>query len=177
MEFKLITENEKTDLNIPNEPFELYGKLIIDFNDGQWTHREELSEEVVLQTFPDENYSYEEIKIKGFAIGAYKETICVGLAIFEHHWNKYMYLMDLKVSKDFRRLGIAQNLLKMGLKQAIELEYAGIYTIGQNNNLSACKFYLNNGFEIGGYNHRDYDYTRQAGKSDIYFYLEGNIKK
>ena len=27
----------------------------------------------------------------------------------------------------------------------------GVYTIGQDNNLSACLFYLKQGFEIGGF--------------------------
>ena len=55
---------------------------------------------------------------------------------------------------------------------ALENGYHGIYTIGQDNNLSADLFYLKNGFEIGGFNTQVYKGTKQEGKSDIYFYLD-----
>ncbi|MGO1931528.1 MAG: GNAT family N-acetyltransferase, partial [Ruoffia tabacinasalis] len=99
------------------------------------------------------------------------DSKCVGLAVFEHQWNKYMYLADLKVTKEYRRFGHGQELIKQGFIEAQSLGYKGLFTIGQDNNLGACKFYLNQGFEIGGFNNRDYDFTQQEGKSDIYFYL------
>ena len=45
-------------------------------------------------------------------------------------------------------------------------------TVGQDNNLSACLFYLHHGFSIGGFDNRSYDGTSQEGKSDIYFYRD-----
>ncbi|MGO4942953.1 GNAT family N-acetyltransferase [Ruoffia tabacinasalis] len=171
MEYKLITKDEEAALNLPNEPFELYGKLVVSLNNKQWTYKEELFEQVEEQTFPEENYIYEEIVEKGFAIGAFQDSKCVALAIFENHWNEYMYLADLKVTKEYRRFGHGQELIKQGFIEAQSLGYKGLFTIGQDNNLGACKFYLNQGFEIGGFNNRDYDFTQQEGKSDIYFYL------
>jgi hypothetical protein len=47
-----------------------------------------------------------------------------------------------------------------------------IYTIGQDNNLSACLFYIKSGFVIGGFNTHVYGGTNQANKSNIYFYLD-----
>ena len=82
-----------------------------------------------------------------------------------------MYLADLKVMKAYRRFGHGQALIKQGLIEAQSLGYKGVFTIGQDNNLGACKFYLKQGFEIGGFNNYDYDFTQQEGKSDIYFYL------
>lgn len=35
MEYKVITEKEKTDVNILNESFELFGKLFVDFTNGR----------------------------------------------------------------------------------------------------------------------------------------------
>ena len=83
-----------------------------------------------------------------------------------------MYLYDLKVNKEFRRKGIAEELISSGLKLVRSLGYAGIYTIGQDNNLAACKFYLKQNFVIGGLNTNDYKHTKQEGKSNIYFYLD-----
>ncbi|MGO1931529.1 MAG: GNAT family N-acetyltransferase, partial [Ruoffia tabacinasalis] len=68
MEYKLITKDEEAALNLPNEPVELYGKLVVSLNKKQWTYKEELFEQDEEQTFPEENYIYEEIVVKGFAI-------------------------------------------------------------------------------------------------------------
>ena len=48
----------------------------------------------------------------------------------------------------------------------------GLYTIGQDNNLNACLFYLSCGFQIGGFDNKVYKGTSQEGKSDILFYLD-----
>jgi len=55
---------------------------------------------------------------------------------------------------------------------AKEEGYIGLYTIAQDNNLSACLFYLNNGFRIGGLDTEIYKGTPQEGKSDIFFYKD-----
>ena len=42
----------------------------------------------------------------------------------------------------------------------------------QDNNLDACRFYLAQGFRIGGFDNRVSTGTSQAGKADLYFYLD-----
>ena len=56
MDYKLIIKDEEAALNLPNEPFQLYGKLVVSFNNKPWTQKEELFEQVREQTFPEENY-------------------------------------------------------------------------------------------------------------------------
>lgn len=174
MEYRRITEETKDDLQLPNEPFELFGRLLVTRKNNQWSYESELFQEVDQMTFPNEAYDFDQIKKEGFALGAYKDGECVGLAIFQHHWNKYMLLQDLKVNRDFRKLGSAGELIKKGQQYASDFGYKGIYTISQDNNLAACKFYLKQGFEIGGLNTRDYQHTLQEGKADVYFYLENS---
>lgn len=123
--------------------------------------------------FPDENYSYDEMKENSVFVGAYtEEGICIGLAIYRHSWNRYLYLYDLKVNAAFRRQGVGKLLISEGKRVAAEQGYRGIYTQGQDNNLNACLFYLHTGFVIGGLDTMVYEGTRQAGKSDVLFYLE-----
>jgi len=172
MDYQKITKETEADLQLPNEPFELFGKMNVNRINNQWSQEIQLFDQIKTMTFPNENYELETIQKNGFAIGAYHKDRCVGLAIYQHNWNKYMFLHDLKVNREFRRMGIAGSLLKEGQRHAKDLGYQGIYTIGQDNNLTACKFYLKQGFEIGGFNTRDYRHTKQEGKNDIYFYLE-----
>ena len=67
---------------------------------------------------------------------------------------------------------MGRRLITEGQKIAHEMGLIGQYTIGQDNNLNACLFYIGWGFEIGGLNTRVYEGTKQEGKSDIYFYLK-----
>ena len=94
----------------------------------------------------------------------------MGLAIYRRDWFRYLYLDDLKVCRDWRRMGVGAALLDEGLRIAREQGCLGVYIIGQHNNLSACLFYLRHGFQIGGLNPRVYDGTSQEGKCDIFFY-------
>ena len=88
----------------------------------------------------------------------------------EHH--KYLYLYDLKVNAEYRGHMVGRKLIEAGKKLAREEGYRGLYTIGQDNNLGACSFYIRCGFEIGGLDTRVYQGTSQEGKRDILFYLE-----
>lgn len=172
---KRIDENNSKYINIPNESFALYGRMIPTYDGEKWRYttlkfdENQISEMI----FPDENYDFELMKKDCFFVGAYDEdNKCVGLAIYRREWFKYLYLYDLKVNKDFRGLGIGKKLLEEGAKIAIENGYRGIYTIAQDNNLTACLFYIKNEFEIGGFNTHEYRGTSQEDKSNIYFYLD-----
>ena len=175
MKYKKITAKNKEDILLPNEAFDLFGQMHVNRVDDEWTYETELFEQVDAMVFPEEKYNISHIQEKGFAIGAYSEDKCVGLAIFEYNWSKYLFLYDLKVNRSFRKKGVATELIKAGQKYGKEYGYKGIYTIGQDNNLGACKFYLKQGFKIGGLNTHSYRHTSQAGKYDIYFYLENRV--
>lgn len=170
--YRKITKETKAALDLPNEPFKIFGRLIVTRSEDKWTYETKTWASSETMTFPDEKYIFEEIAEKGFAVGAYDGVQCVGLAVFEYNWNKYLYLMDLKVNSAYRSQGIASRLIEWGQDQAIKLNVQGIYTIAQDNNLGACQFYLKNGFVIGGFNTMDYRHTPQQDKADVYFYLD-----
>jgi ribosomal protein S18 acetylase RimI-like enzyme len=172
---KRIDETTKNDINIPNEPFTIWGKMIPIFDGNKWTYETAKLEEIQVSEmrFPDENYDFNLRKEECIFVGAYDDQEkCIGLAIYKKDWLKYIYLEDLKVSKEYRGNGIGKLLLDEGKNIAIENGYRGIYTIGQDNNLSACLFYIKCGFVIGGLNTYVYRGTNQSNKSDIYFYLD-----
>ena len=148
------------------------GRLIPEWKDGCWAFREESFPQEQTMCFPDENHDFETYGTDGFVLGAYESERCVGIAIFREDFFKYLYLYDLKVCAFARRKGVGTSLIQAGLEEAKKQGYLGLYCIAQDNNLGACRFYLKNGFEIGGFNNRCYDGTSQQGKADIYFYLK-----
>ncbi len=174
VEIKIINVEHKDDINIPNEPFRLIGKMIPSFLDGKWSYSVHYLEEkdITEMCFPDENYDFIDMQKNSVFIGAYDAGKCIGIAIMQNAWFKYMYLYDLKVSKDYRNRGIATALIQKATEVCKERGYSGIYTQGQDNNLAACLFYINSGFHIGGLDTDVYKGTKQEGKSDIIFYLD-----
>lgn len=162
IEIKIIDAAHKDDINIPNEPFQLIGRMIPSYSDEQWNYSVRYFNEADITDgcFPDENYNYEEMKERSVFIGAYDSGKCVGLAILQDAWFQYMYLYDLKVSKDYRKMGIASAMMQKAKEVCKAHGYAGIYTQGQDNNLAACLFYIKTGFHIGGLDTNVYKGTK-----------------
>lgn len=174
IEIRIVDEKHRQDINIPNESFPLYGRMIPSYINEQWKYdviyfeKDSINE----MCFPDENYDYDAMRGDHVFIGAYDGEKCIGLAILRDAWFKYMYLYDLKVAKGYRQQGIAYALIKKAKEIAVSKGYKGIYTVGQDNNLNACKFYIKSGFLIGGFDNHIYSGTSQEGKADIIFYLD-----
>lgn len=172
-EIRTIDKDHKADINIKNEPFDLFGKIEVYYANGKWAYKllRFALDDIKQMCFPDENYDYDGMKDSVF-IGAYDDEKCIGLAILQPGFFKYMYLYDLKVNKAYRGRGIGRKLIEKAKKIAASAGYRGIYTVGQDNNPGACLFYLNSGFYIGGLDTNVYRHTKQEGKADIIFYTE-----
>lgn len=172
---RIIDNSRKNDINIKNQPFKLFGRMLPSYINEKWSYEAERlpEEEITEMCFPDENYDYDKMSANHIFIGAYDSDKCIGLAILRHEWHKFLYLYDLKVNTDYRGKHIGVMLIERSKEIALEHSYRGLYTQGQDNNLAACLFYINNGFVIGGLDTKVYTGTSQEGKKDILFYYEG----
>lgn len=171
IEIKIINCEHKEDINLINEPFTIFGRLIPTYDGENWNYTQEIFSKKSELRFPAENYDFDAMTNCIF-IGAYMDSKCVGLAIIQQAFFKYMYLYDLKVNSDCRNKGIGTMLINKCKEIAVEQGYRGLYTQGQDNNLAACLFYLKNGFHIGGLDCDVYRGTSQENKRDVLFYTE-----
>ena len=169
---RLITRENAGDINLKNEPFRLWGHLLPCYQEGQWSYTVSQDDSAGWDLFPDENYDYDQMEAEYLFLGAYDGPVCVGLAILQKQWHKYLYLYDLKVAAAYRRQHIASRLMDAACNEAVRLKYRGLWVVAQDNNLSACLLYLNSGFRIGGQDTEVYTGTKQAGKADIHFYRD-----
>lgn len=171
---KIIDNTHKVVINIKNEPFPLFGRMIPSYCNEKWSYETELfaEKDITEMCFPDENYDWDELSKNSIFIGAYDGNECIGLAILQQAMMKYMYLYDLKVNKAYRSRHIGKMLIEKSKDVAAEHGYRGLYTQGQSNNLGACLFYLNNGFVIGGLDTHVYTGTSLEGEWDILFYCD-----
>ncbi len=62
-EIRLIDVQHSKDINLPNEPFKLFGRLIPKYSDGKWSWKTELfaPENASEMRFPDEHYDSEQM--------------------------------------------------------------------------------------------------------------------
>lgn len=169
---RLIKKENAADINIKNEPFKLFGRMLPSYQNGKWSYSVVENEQIEWDVFPDENYNYEKMEKDYVFIGAYDGDECIGLAILQKQWNKYIYLYDLKVKGSYRCKHAATKMIDKCCEYASQHGYRGIWTIGQDNNLAACLFYINNGFRIGGLDTEVYIGTKLEGNADIYFYKD-----
>lgn len=177
IEIRLIDAAHKEDILLKNDSFPLYGRLVPSYANKVWSYTTEKfpPEQCSEMTFPDEPYNYDEMTASTFFIGAYDKDVCVGLAILERSFYKYLYLSDLKVSAAYRKLGIGKMLIEKCLELAREQKTQGVSLTVQDNNLDACLFYLKTGFRIGGLDTEIYRGTRQEGKADITMYRDVSL--
>lgn len=175
IEIRPIDAGHKADINIPNEPFLLFGRIVptYDGRERAYTLCRFAPEDVRKMYFPDENYDYDRMSDSIF-LGAYDGEKCVGLAILQPGFFRYMYLYDLKVNRAYRGRHIGQMLIRKAQEIAVQHGYRGLYTQGQDDAPAACLFYLHSGFAIGGLDTNVYRHTKQEGKADILFYAEAD---
>lgn len=169
VEIRRIFAQNKADANIPNQPFTLWGRMIPSLRDGKWDYCTVEFAEKSRMCFPDFPYDVED---GGIYFGAYDGEECIGVAVLRKAMFRYLYLEDLKVNEAYRGRGIGSMLIEAAMEAAKEEKMQGVYTVGQDNNLSACLFYLHQGFQIGGFDNRGYRGTVQQDKADIFFYRD-----
>ena len=174
IEIQLIDEAHKKDIRLKNDSFPLYGRLVPSYNGKQWSYTTQKfpPEECGEMTFPDEPYDYDKMAECTFFVGAYAGERCVGLAVLERSFFKYLYLSDLKVASGCRGKGVGRMLIERCMEIAKEQKMQGVSLTVQDNNLSACLFYLKVGFRIGGLDTETYNGTSQEGKADIEMYRD-----
>ena len=167
----VIDQEHRQDIRLPNEPFAMTGRIVPSYVNEQWSYevRPFPPERVGEMCFPDENYDYDEMKDSVF-LGAYEDEKCVGLAVLQPGFFRYLYLYDLKVCRAYRGQKIGALLMDKAREIALRRGCRGLYTQGQDNNVGACL--LHYGFHIGGLDTEVYLGTRQEGKADILFYLD-----
>ena len=170
LEIKRIDAEHKEDARLKNEPFLLWGRMVPSLNEGVWSYAIEPLPEQRMDIFPDE--PYDPAGDDAFFLGAYEDGVCVGLAVLRREMFRYLYLEDLKVCAACRGRGIGGALIEACMEQARALGLHGVRVVAQDNNASACLFYLAHGFSIGGFDNRSYGGTSQADKADISFYRD-----
>ncbi len=146
-----LRPSELIDIDKPSEPFEVIGKIIPRYENENWTFTELLYEAPYLKSYQDDK--------------------CVGKVKLRKNWNRYAYIEDIAVCKDFRGQGIGSALINISIEWAKHKNLHGLMLETQDNNLIACKFYHNCGFKIGSVDTMLYANFENNFEKAVFWYL------
>lgn len=159
------------DINKTNDSFKVFGKVVPSFQLGKWAFEEILFDEVKDIRFPDDQLDWiEYIDSEDKALFlAYKNNDCIGQIRIVQDWNRFCYIENIATKEDFRGQGIGSLLLTKAEDWAKERNLLGISLEAQDDNLGACRFYVKQGFVLGGVDTLKQSYNPQIDAT-LYWY-------
>ena len=75
---------------------------------------------------------------------------CIGQIRIIKDWNCFCYIENIATKKEYRGNGIGKLLLKKAEEWAKQRKLIGMSLEVQDDNLGACRFYVKQGFILGG---------------------------
>ena len=139
---RLTQQNLARCAGVLRQPFAVIGRLLPEYRDGRWSAQEELFPEPREKVYPDEVACarfLEEVACAGFA--ALEGEICAGLILLEAYWNRYAFVHELAVDREWRGRGVGTRLMDCAKAWAQERRLHGLMLETQDDNLLACRFY------------------------------------
>lgn len=162
------------DINKPNQPFKVIGKIVPIYNGEKWSFEEEVYPDAFDKCYPNDDIHYDEYinNPDKVIFLCYSDEECIGQIRLRKNWNKYCYIEDIAVSSEFRGIGIGKSLLQTAISWAKSGELCGIMLETQDLNISACRFYKKCGFKIGGVDTMLYGNFENSHEKAIFWYMK-----
>ena len=169
---KELTRHNLQDINKPNQPFTIIGKIIPVFSNGAWSYTEHMFETEREKSYPSDEEQWEDyIGSPDKAVFLYYNGAdCVGQIRLRKNWNKYAFIEDIAVSQSHRKHGIGAQLISKATQWAKEKGLMGLALETQDNNLLASRFYSKQGFQIGAVDTMLYANFDTAGENAVFWY-------
>ncbi|WP_028775503.1 GNAT family N-acetyltransferase [Shimazuella kribbensis] len=172
-----LAEDEHKPINIDGS-FTVDGVLVLSLQNNQITYTvqqvppfeksyaDEVPEEI------DEDDSDDSDDLERIVYLAIAGDRVVGQIKLKRNWNKYAYIEEILVDKQYRGLNIGKKLIQQAIQWAKVGKMPGIMLETQNNNVAACKFYESCGFVLGGFDAFVYKGLDQTNNEiALYWYL------
>ena len=168
-----INHDNIKDINKPNQPFNIIGRIIPEFKDGVWSFTECLYEKPYEKFYPNDEEQYENyINNPDQTVYFYYDNgECAGQIKIAKYWNKYAFIHDIAVSQNSRGKGIGKQLIKQAVEWAKQKNLCGLMLETQDNNLNACRFYHKLGFKIGAVDTMLYANFDNLDEKAVFWYM------
>ncbi len=178
MEIRTLTPQLLEGLDLAPQPFPIVGKFCPVLSRGVWSYEEELySQPARTETNP----ALSRKELEEYAQGggnviflAWEEGACLGYLALELTHIGCGYVDHLEVFTAHRGKGVGTALMGQAVRWAKERDLTGLCLETQDYNLAACRFYLKQGFQLGGVNtlrYRMLGHRHVKAETALFFYL------
>lgn len=152
------------DINLTNDYFTLFGRVVPRLQAGKWSYEEVLFDKASETRFPDDKLDWSHyINQEDKALFlAYMNDTCIGQIRIIKDWNRFCYIENIATKKEYRGSGVGTLLLYKAEEWAKQRNLIGMSLETQDDNLGACRFYVKQGFILGGV-----DTLKQSYNPDI----------
>lgn len=152
------------DINLTNDYFTLFGRVVPRLQAGKWSYEEVLFDNTRQTRFPDDELDWSHyINQEDKALFlAYLNDTCIGQIRIIQDWNRFCYIENIATKKEYRGSGVGTLLLHQAEEWAKQRNLIGMSLETQDDNLGACRFYVKQGFILGGV-----DTLKQSYNPDI----------
>lgn len=166
-----LTADRIEDIHKTNDTFTLFGKVVPHLQAGTWSYTEVLWDETREIRFPEDQLNWSEYINQDDKILflAYMNHTCVGQIRVIKDWNRFCYIENIATKQEYRGSGIGALLLNKAEEWAKEKELIGMSLEAQDDNLGACRFYVKQGFILGGVDTLKQSYTPNI-EATLYWY-------
>lgn len=172
-EIKKLNEATLKFLPLLNQPFDIIGRFIPTFDGEKWTCDEALYTEIRRKTYKDEAFDpkdYTDSSERAMFL-AVSGDICIGTVRVSAGWLGKGYIEDINVNSEYRRMGVGKKLMDSAVNWCREQGLNCITLETQDNNLRACRFYVQYGFELCGIDTKKYAVSEYENETALYFYM------
>ncbi|WP_201715661.1 GNAT family N-acetyltransferase [Rossellomorea arthrocnemi] len=166
-----LTKELIKDVNAANDPFTIFGRIEPSLDSGTWSYKEVLYPDAKEIQFPDDQLNWNDyIHNQNKALFlAYLKEECIGQVRITKELNRFGYIENIAVKKEFRKHGIGWLLLDKAEEWAKENFLIGLSLEMQDDNVGACRFYIRYGFKLGGVDNYRY-YTNPNMDKALFWY-------
>jgi ribosomal protein S18 acetylase RimI-like enzyme len=170
---KEIDASNLKNANQCNEPFMVDSRLVLTAVDGVIRHN------VVPASRYEKRYPPNEVDYASYinnpdqcVFFAHFKGELAGEMVLRRWWNNFAYVEDIAVKTMFKRRGVGRELTARAIEWARKRELPGLMLETQSDNVPACLFYEQCGFELGGFDRNLYRALRpESDEVALYWYL------
>ncbi len=180
MEAYRIVRLDETNLrSVPEtaQSFDVIGRLVPAYDGVKWTWTEEVFAQKTSKVYPAEAFAPSEYieNPKRVAFMAMRCGQCAGIIRADTRWNGNVQIEDFAVDQNHRRRGVGGMLMDALVRWGRSGGKNGVFLETQDNNLIACRFYLQYGFQLRGADTKVYMGSPYAKETALYFYLDFSV--
>ena len=176
MTYNIVRLDETNLHSLPEaaQPFDIIGRLVPAYDGVKWTCTEEIFVRKERKIYPIESFKRSEYieNPKRVVFLAMRRGQCVGCIRAGTRWNGNVLIEDFAVDQNHRRRGVGGMLMDAAVQWGRCSGKNGVFLETQDNNLIACRFYLQYGFQLGGADTKVYMGSPYAQEIALYFYLD-----